>query len=535
MDGTNFGTVYLGQPKSTSTVDIEQRATSQASVTANSGTANAITTGANSAAATATNDPTAGAAAALQSVSATGASQVSTVKNVPTTTSGSCPNQVAITATNAGADALTGVGTAAAATAHACGVGTAENDGRPCAKAAHSNASSIASLAAHVSSPSGFDTVAFPLVQIGPSTTANYTVAHQDGLRGNGTCDIRGCVHAEAKRTWGTILLGGVPPGFQPSTTFLNSLADGGCVPRPRHPSFVATTTEDNNVYSGGVTYNPTAPGTITKNSNGTLPKIDDITMSSAPIGTRVLVKDAGVASGIYTVTRNSGGTPWQLTRAADMAHGSSFGGVSTTVVNGDTQAGTSWATTNSGTVGTASSTWAQSGGSNFAACILGPSAISGATETAIAEAGIGTVASLVQPSVVRTGRARYWNGTAVDDGQRPAERGQRHLIEPAQLTFTKGTGTAQRKIVMDIALAYGDAPAPVTSDSTCFNKQKSAKTAACRLAASASAQSIVKGTIQYTFLSNASGTMTSLFNLVMSIDFGTINADASYTDPPDA
>lgn len=57
----------------------------------------------------------------------------------------------------------------------------------------------------------------------------------------------------------------------------------------------------------------------LTANANGALPNIDGVALA---VGDRLLVKDGASASdnGLYTVTSlGSGGTPWVLTRAADM------------------------------------------------------------------------------------------------------------------------------------------------------------------------------------------------------------------------
>ncbi len=93
-------------------------------------------------------------------------------------------------------------------------------------------------------------------------------------------------------------------------------------------------------------TYSGTPNFTLTANANGALPAQDGQTLTA---GQRLLVKNQADTKqqGIYTVTQvGDAGTPWILTRSADMNASAEFPGAFTFVEDGTAQAGTGWVCT---------------------------------------------------------------------------------------------------------------------------------------------------------------------------------------------
>ncbi len=105
-----------------------------------------------------------------------------------------------------------------------------------------------------------------------------------------------------------------------------------------------------------------TAAGVITETSNGALPAQDGITLIA---GQRFLLQDgaSAVDNGIYTVTSaGSAGTPFVLTRAADMLVGSPADGIVVFVEEGNLNGSQGFITTNvpGDIVGTAAIVWTE-------------------------------------------------------------------------------------------------------------------------------------------------------------------------------
>lgn len=183
---------------------------------------------------------------------------------------------------------------------------------------------------------------------------------------------------------------------------------------------------------TGALPANTRVVDVMTADVNGAFPAQDDIALL---VGQSLLVKDEGGASpiadidnGIYEVTDlGSAGTPWVLTRRADLANGDSAANAFTLIESGTLNGGNSYvctAASGSDIVNTDPLPWtqfSQSGGDSLAVVLLNGNMTDG---TDIQLSGGSSITSVVNTDIPLVAG----NGSGADGGN---------------ITLTSGTGDA--------------------------------------------------------------------------------------------